>query len=599
MKHLPKILTLPVLCILFAGAAFAQTLQDAGKILPAETVALIQTKNFSQLVEQFQKTGYYALYKDPEMAAFIKSVAAKIDKKLEEADDESLKAMVEQKVLPQGCASLGVILNEKAVKDDEPIVLMAFDWGDNLDKVKKIAEDADKKSAEDGDHISKTAFQGVEIVTDTSYVTDSGGSQETDQWAYCFVDQVMLASDDIEVLKFAIAHLKGASSSTLADNADYNAALVATGPHHDIDIYVNIKHLIRMFSDKDESGGTKQTLEKLGFDNVTSAALSVGVARQPGSTSLQKMCLKVDGSKKGLIKMLELEPQAVKAPPFLSSSVYSVTFLNVSIPSIVEQLGMMWPMPLASLYTPLPSPDGSDAPGPQIKADLIDHLGSQFLIAQSINKSAPRDSMPVDTLFAVAVKNRAAVDKTLSFLHKTFLAAGREDSTRQLLGHTIYLVNASFLSSFFAQPTSNLQNSGPAQPQTPAAALTVTDTHLLIASQTAVENAVRMLSQGGSESIASTPWFSAAKADMPSLVGAATLQDNAAAIELLWNLVRKPDPSSASESAAMNPAALFTNLFEGIDFSLLPEFDKVRKYFGTSSGYALSTPDGFYLESRN
>jgi hypothetical protein len=597
MKHLPKILTLSVLCMLLAGLGLAQTLQDAAKLLPAETVALIQTKNFSQLLEQLKKTDYYALYKDPEITPFIKNVAAKIDEKLEEVENESFKAMVEQKVLPQGCAAIGIILNDRALKD-EPLVLMAFDWGDNLDKIKKIAEGADKESIEDGDHISKTTFQAVQIVTHASYVTNAEGSQETDQWAYCFLDQVMLASDDVEVLKFAIAHLKGASSSTLADSADYNAALAATGPHHDIDIYVNIRQIVKSIADKDDSGKAKAMIEKLGFDNVTSAALSVGVARQPGTTSLQKMWLKVDGTKKGIIKMLELDPQAVKAPPFLSSSVYSVMFLNVSIRSIVEQLGMIWPMPVASLYTPLPSPDGGGTPGPQIKADLIDHLGSQILIAQSINKSAPHDDfMPVDTLFAVAVKNRAAVDKTLSFLHRTFLAAGQQDSTRELLGHTIYLVSASFLPTFFGQPTSSLQDAGPAQPQVPKAALTVTDTHLLIASQTNVENAIRMLSEGRSESLSSTAWFNAAKTDMPSLVGAATLQDNAAAIELLWNRARKPD--SSSKSAAMDPFGLFTNLFKGIDFSLVPEFDKVRKYFGTSSGYGLSKPDGFYFESRN
>jgi hypothetical protein len=32
------------------------------------------------------------------------------------------------------------------------------------------------------------------------------------------------------------------------------------------------------------------------------------------------------------------------------------------------------------------------------------------------------------------------------------------------------------------------------------------------------------------------------------------------------------------------------------DFSLLPEFDEVRKYFGLSAFYGLSKPDGFFFE---
>jgi len=32
------------------------------------------------------------------------------------------------------------------------------------------------------------------------------------------------------------------------------------------------------------------------------------------------------------------------------------------------------------------------------------------------------------------------------------------------------------------------------------------------------------------------------------------------------------------------------------DFSLLPEFDVVRKYFGLSAFYGLSIPEGFFFE---
>jgi hypothetical protein len=32
------------------------------------------------------------------------------------------------------------------------------------------------------------------------------------------------------------------------------------------------------------------------------------------------------------------------------------------------------------------------------------------------------------------------------------------------------------------------------------------------------------------------------------------------------------------------------------DFSLLPEFGAVKKYFGLSAGYCISRPDGFFFE---
>ncbi len=35
-----------------------------------------------------------------------------------------------------------------------------------------------------------------------------------------------------------------------------------------------------------------------------------------------------------------------------------------------------------------------------------------------------------------------------------------------------------------------------------------------------------------------------------------------------------------------------------VDFSLLPDFDAVRKYFGISTFYGVSRPDGFLFEMK-
>ena len=55
-------------------------------------------------------------------------------------------------------------------------------------------------------------------------------------------------------------------------------------------------------------------------------------------------------------------------------------------------------------------------------------------------------------------------------------------------------------------------------------------------------------------------------------------------------------------SAAMGPNSglmLAQTGFGLFDFSLLPEFDKVRKYFGVSASYGVSRPDGFYFEFKH
>ena len=47
------------------------------------------------------------------------------------------------------------------------------------------------------------------------------------------------------------------------------------------------------------------------------------------------------------------------------------------------------------------------------------------------------------------------------------------------------------------------------------------------------------------------------------------------------------------------PELMFSGDGSGMpDFTLLPEFDVVRKYLGLVASYGLSRPDGFFFESK-
>ena len=57
----------------------------------------------------------------------------------------------------------------------------------------------------------------------------------------------------------------------------------------------------------------------------------------------------------------------------------------------------------------------------------------------------------------------------------------------------------------------------------------------------------------------------------------------------------KDSTASVSLPVGPNPGLILSQsgLF---DVSLLPEFDVVRKYFGSTSFYGISRPDGFFFE---
>ena len=98
---------------------------------------------------------------------------------------------------------------------------------------------------------------------------------------------------------------------------------------------------------------------------------------------------------------------------------------------------------------------------------------------------------------------------------------------------------------------------------------------------------------------------------LPSSVGLADIEDFSASVEYLWTHLRNLKSAAkgsgekseiemgVGRSGATLPEMLFSGKGSGIlDFSLLPEFDTVRKHFGLATFYGISRPDGFFFESK-
>ncbi len=631
MKHFPKkakVFSFALLAFSFLASAQAGVLPKTARLLPPETVLLTDIDNFSQLRGQFEKTSVYKLYKDPAMAAFVEDFKTKRQEKVRKLDNEIAEAVISADILPEGRVAVALVLNEQTKEANEPPFLFITEWGENTAKIKEAVEKQVEKAIEDGSHRKTEDYRGVSIITIIR--------KSSEPLSYCFIDDCLIVSANLDVLKFVIAHIKGASSPTLADDADYTSTIAAVGPYHDIDFYVNIKQIIKMGIAEDSSGKAQSTIANLGLDNAAAFGFSVGLGRA-GSSCSGKALLKVEGGKKGILKMLEVESGGFRAPRFIPASAYSVSFLNLNIGKAYSTLGNILtsfsPQAAAWMYMPLPTSDSPDKPGLKIKDDIIDYLGSQIVIAQSINKPFSKNSTPTETLVALAASNHIALEKSLSLLHG-MMTQNNPEARRELLGHTIYVVNLLALMPPFmpggrapmqapleesckqrphrqyglltgqapAGPRPSEGLGGPIAPQMPKVAFTITDTHLILGAEAGVERAIRRLSSAESVSVDSAKWFTSARLSLPSVVGMAGLQDNAASGELLWWMMKEsttPPIKTGGATIPMvpNPALMFSQI--GLDlfkFDLLPDYDIVRKYFGLSTFYGVSRPDGFFFE---
>jgi len=657
MKHIaPKISGIVFVLftfISFCTQAQAVDLPKTAKLVPPGTILLVDIDDFSQLKQQCEKTSIYKLYKDPAMSAVVEDFKTKRRERIRKIENDFFRTIVDIDVLPQGRVAGGLVLDDQTKDANETPFLVISQWGENLTKIKEVVDKMVEKAIEDGAHRTTEDYRGVKI---TAIMLKSAEALH-----YCFIDDCFIVSVNPDVLKFVIAHIQGAASPTLADDADYTATMRNVGPYHDIDLYVNIKQIIKIEVAEDTTGQMKTMATNLGLDNVTSLGVAFGLARGDGSSSITKALLKINGPKKGVVKMLDIETAAVAVPQFIPASAYSLTQINLDIKKAYDELYntllSFSPQYAAITHIPILPAGPQGEPGLQLKSDIIAHFGSQIAIARSIDKQASDDLPPTERLVAVAVNNRSALEKSLTLLYNKLILPKDPDARRQLLGHTMYLVDLSafmpalkrgqktpmtdrleerltmddgrrmikaFLSSLVPPPARGQacpRESGdpsslgqptldePTSEETQSLAFTVTDAYLIFGNESNVERAIRALSSTGTASIASAKWFTAAKACVPSVVGLAGFQDSATLGEVFWKKLKKDaekaevkDKDSGIElklgidSKSPFPYLEVSPVNKLFDGDLLPKFDTVRKYFGLSAYYGVSRPDGFFFE---
>ena len=614
-------ITLMIICsyalvLVCSAPVRAVMLPDTATLLPPETVLLVDIQNMSGLKQQLEKTNFYKLYKDPAMGLFFDDLKTKWREISRERKDKPLGILAGVDELPEGRIALALVFNERLKDVNEPPLLLITQWGENINKIKEAVGKTVKQFVEDGSHRKTEGYRGVDITTIIL--------QSSKTVYFCFIEDCLIGTGDLEALKFVIAHLRGASSPTLADDNDYSSTMraVKSQGSEQIACYVNIKQLIKTAINADSEGKAKTMIGNLGLDNVTSFGCAIVPGTLPtasGRSFFGKAFLKIKGQKKGITKMLEVESAPLRAPRFIPNSVYSLSFVNLNINKAYSELGNILssfsPQFAALMYMPLIPSSSQGEPPMQIKAGIVDHLGSQIIIAQSINDDVSGADMTGSktSLIAIAIENRGALEKSLSLLHSKMLAANNPDASRQFLGHTIYLLDfQGFLPGMIPGAGRPMQNSNRGQiPKMPKYAFTVTDTHLIFSEESSVERALRTLNSTETVSVDSERWFNVAKSSIPSLVGLVTLQNNTVSGKYLWSGMRNlsklmnKDKESNLEMGvggriSVVPKMLFDQAGADLfDFGLLPEFDVVKKYFGLSTLYGISKSDGFFFEFKH
>jgi len=131
----------------------ALTLPDTAKLLPPETVLLVEAHDLGRLKKQFEETNFYKLYKDPAMAPFFDDLKTKWREQYRMRKNKPLGLLAGIDELPEGRVALAVVFDEKLKDTKDPPSLLLIQWGQNINKIKEAAEKKVRQAVEDGDQL--------------------------------------------------------------------------------------------------------------------------------------------------------------------------------------------------------------------------------------------------------------------------------------------------------------------------------------------------------------------------------------------------------------------------------------------------------------
>jgi len=242
---------------------------------------------------------------------------------------------------------------------------------------------------------------------------------------------------------------------------------------------------------------------------------------------------------------------------------------------IIEIVSSFNPQAAAMFYMPL-NAAGEEEPVNFING-IVEHLGQGVILADMIKRPFEKNKMPSETIAAIAITNKIQLEKTISSIHGQYVP--QAENKIQLLGYTLYLVDVTHIAGALSHVTMSQGQ------EIPKLAIVITDSYMIVGFKPAIENIVRSIAAGDSDTIESKKWFQRAKNILPQQAGGFGAINLEMAAEIIWWQFKEK-------------AQQISKNHEAVDFSKLPKFETVAKYFGLAASYMQSKPDGLYFGSK-
>jgi hypothetical protein len=618
----------PIFLAAFATAlTFTASLRAAippvENLLPADTLFFLTVPDCAALRTAAHQSPQWLFWSDPAMKPFHDKFTAKFE--------ESFIAPMEQNLglkladfadLPQGQFTLAITQNGWTGGDDPaPGVVLLLDTGDKSGLLKTNLDALKKKWTDGGKPIRTEEIRGISfsVVTLSSNnipalagilpgrqpVQELGRQSKPEKPAELVVGQfesLLIAGSSVKAVEPIVAHLSGSLLPALNDDAVFAADKLSQ--FRDAPLYygwLNAKTLFYVLTHIPPATPNPQAptvfpqpqwgkiLDAAGLTGVKSASFSYRESRDGSQVNFFIAAPAAD--RKGLLKIFAAAHKS--AVPQLFVPADAVKFWRWRLDgqdawaALQKMLGEISPMTAAGFNAAIDMANANAKkkdPDSDLRKNLIANLGDDFIIYQKAPAGTSPDAL---SLYLIGVdKGDPAATAIKDLLSLSMPRLQKTPDPRNYQGHKIYTV-----------PLSGPRIAGAAA--APASSLYITSGGGYVALSTDVSTLEEYLRSGEKppKPLSGAPGLVDAAQHVGGTGGGLFgYQNQRETLRYLFKTL-KNQAASDNGGGLSSVAALPKAVRDWLDFSLLPDYDQVSKYFYISVYAGSTTADGLSFKA--
>jgi hypothetical protein len=616
----------------FLALSASAAIPSVEKILPDDTLFLVTTPDYTKMREVYRSSPQVQMWNDPAMKPFTDKLLSKVSENLIHPLEKDLGVdFSDYTNLPQGQITFAMTQNGwPAVEGAHPGMLFLLDTKDKNTQLMKNLADVRKKWIEAGKTLRTEKIRNIDFsvlaisdkdipktlrkYTGPDKDTDSDEARTNAPKNELYIGQfesLLIAGTAAKPIEKVLVHLTGGEMPSLGGLAVYDANRLALFRDAPLYGWVNIQSVIEALTHRQaqEDADTPDPFSMLsptrilaatGLNKIKTFAFSLQTS--PEGSMAQFFLTLPESSRQGLFAVLPGEPKDSSPPSFVPADAVKFQRWRVdgkkAWTTLQKVMSDISPQAKAGINFMLDTANAAAKekdPDFDMDKNFFGNLGDDMMSYEKAprgNTAAEINSAP--SLFLLGSPNPDQVVSALKYLLVLMNQQSASPKEREFLGRKIYSV-----------PLANAPAPGGNFSGVPGAKRSLNYTasggYVAISTDASMVEEYLRSSDSQQKTLRETPGLTDAIAKVgganSGLFGYENQMEKA---RVMFEALKSMSATNANTGSSMFPSfntlPTAESLKDWADFSLLPPYDKVSKYFNFDVYTGSANSDGLILK---